>query len=275
MNISYFILLLFLTKVPYPSSSVTYDYLLKGSFLSVENPSEVLVSANGEFCAGFFSVGENAFSFAIWFTKSSNPTVVWMANRDQPVNGKASRLSLLENGNLILSDAGRLTIWTAATASSAASFVQLKLLNTGNLVLLTSDGVFLWQSFDSPTDTLLPQQLLTEDASLISSRSRGNFSSGYYKLYFDNDNVLRLLYHGPNISSVYWPDPWKLSWDAGRTSYKISKTAILNFKGHFRSSDDLKFKAADFGMALKRRLTLDPDGKFINLIHVGSNSYNT
>ncbi|XP_059454519.1 putative receptor protein kinase ZmPK1 [Corylus avellana] len=258
MDLSSFILLFFLLQIPYPCSSVTYDYLLKGSFLSVEKPSDVLVSANGDFCAGFFSVGENAFSFSVWFTKSSNPTVVWMANRDQPVNGKASRLSLLEDGNLILSDAGRVTIWTTTTAS--ASSLQLQLLNTGNLVLRTSDSVFLWQSFDSPTDTLLPQQLLTLDASLISSRSQSNYSSGYYKLYFDNDNVLRLLYNGPNISSVYWPDPWLLSWEAGRTTYNISKTAVLNVTGHFSSSDDLEFKAADFGMVVKRRLTLDPDG---------------
>ncbi|KAB1220308.1 putative receptor protein kinase ZmPK1 [Morella rubra] len=258
MDTPSFFLLFFMLHIPTLCSSITSHYLLEGSFLSVENPSDVLVSANGDFKAGFFRVGENAFSFAIWFTQSSNPTLVWMANRDQPVNGKASRLSLLENGNLLLSDAGLVIIWTTATAS--ASPVQLQLLNSGNLVLRTSDSVLLWQSFDSPTDTLLPQQLLREDTSLISSRSRSNYSSGYYKLYFDNDNVLRLLYKGPKISSVYWPDPWLLPWEAGRTTYNISKTAVINPFGHFRSSDDLEFKAADFGSRGKRRLTLDPDG---------------
>ncbi|KAB1220307.1 putative receptor protein kinase ZmPK1 [Morella rubra] len=130
-----------------------------------------------------------------------------MANRDQPVSGKASRLSLLENGNLLLSDAGRVTIWTTATASTSP--VRLQLLNTGNLVLRTSDSVLLWQSFDSPTDTLLPQQLLHEDASLISSKSRSNYSSGYYKLYFDNDNALSLNgHHTPSFNGdVYLKVP--------------------------------------------------------------------
>ncbi|KAG7943667.1 hypothetical protein I3843_15G053500 [Carya illinoinensis] len=257
---SFFLLLIFLLQVLCPyCSSRTSDYLIKGSFLSVEKPSDVLVSANDDFSAGFFCVGENAFVFAVWFTKSSSPTTVWMANRDQPVNGKASRLSLLESGNLVLSDAGRATVWTSATATPSS--VQLELLDTGNLVLRTSNiAVCLWQSFDSPTDTLLPQQFLTENAGLISSKSRSNHSSGYYKLYFDNDNILRLLYKSPNLSSVYWPEPWLLPWDVGRTSYNISKMAVLNSTGHFKSSDNLRFQAADCEEGPKRRLTLDPDG---------------
>jgi hypothetical protein len=67
--------------------------LKKGSSLSVENYEEdVIVSSNGIFSAGFYQIGENAFSFAIWFTElknhSHNPAnIVWMANLEQPVNG--------------------------------------------------------------------------------------------------------------------------------------------------------------------------------------------
>jgi len=64
--------------------------LNKGSSLSVEKYAEdVIVSSNGTFSAGFFQVGENAFSFGIWFTElQHNPaTIVWIANRDNPVNG--------------------------------------------------------------------------------------------------------------------------------------------------------------------------------------------
>ena len=99
-----------------------------------------------------------------------------MANRDQPVNGKHSKLSLLKNGNLILTDANKLNVWTTNTVS--LSFVQLFLYNTGNLVLYNVDGVILRQSFDFPTDTLLPQQLLTRNTKLVSSRSQSNYSCG-------------------------------------------------------------------------------------------------
>ncbi|PRQ27758.1 putative non-specific serine/threonine protein kinase [Rosa chinensis] len=84
-----------------------------------------------------------------------------MANRDQPVNGHHSKLSLPRNGNLILTDAGKSIFWSSNTVSN--SLVQLLLHDTGNLVLLASDSVVLWESFASPTNTLLPYQPLTRN----------------------------------------------------------------------------------------------------------------
>ncbi|GLT89937.1 hypothetical protein SLE2022_078950 [Rubroshorea leprosula] len=247
------------------SPCVAFDILKQDKFLHVQKPGDVLVSANGVFNAGFYPVGENAFCFSVWFCNSIDPnrTVVWMANRDQPVNGIGSKLELLRNGKLILTDAGRRTEWTVDFV--AASPVQLKLLNTGNLVLQQLDGTddaFLWQSFNSPADTLLPDQVLTKDTYLISSKSRSNYSSGNYKLYFADNNVLRLSYQVPDITSVYWPAPWLVPWEKGseRSTYNSSRVAVLNSSGYFRSSDDLWLWAADLGIGPLRRLTLDPDG---------------
>uniref|UniRef100_A0A7N2RF83 Bulb-type lectin domain-containing protein n=1 Tax=Quercus lobata TaxID=97700 RepID=A0A7N2RF83_QUELO len=85
-------LLLSLT-FPFPLSSSTLDAKSGGTSLSVEKKEEALKSPNGVFSAGFYSVGDNAFCFAIWFSNSH--TIVWMANPDQAVNGKRSKLSLL------------------------------------------------------------------------------------------------------------------------------------------------------------------------------------
>ena len=79
---------------PLPLSSSTLDAKSGGTSLSVEKTSEALKSPNGVFSAGFYSVGDNAFCFAIWFSNSR--TIVWMANRDQQVNGKRSKLSILK-----------------------------------------------------------------------------------------------------------------------------------------------------------------------------------
>ena len=185
-------------------------------------------------------------------------TIVWMSNRDQPVNGKRSKLSLLKNSNLILTDAGKFTVW--ATNTFSLSFVQLFLFNTGNLVLRNTEGVILWESFDFSTNTLLPHQLLTRNTKLVSSRSQTNYSYGFYELIFDNDNLLRLLFNDPDVSSTFWPDPWLVSWEAGRTSYNNSRIAVFNSMGNFSSSDDLTFKLADYGAVLHRRLTLGYDG---------------
>ncbi|KAK7310826.1 hypothetical protein RJT34_08579 [Clitoria ternatea] len=246
----------------HPSCS-TFNSITQGSSLSVDDPKHVMLSPNGIFSAGFYAVGENAYSFAVWFSQpyTHNATVVWMANRDQPVNGKGSRLSLLHNGNLELNDADESHVWSTNTVSLSSS-VQLLLNDTGNLILHeTQDhGVVLWQSFDFPTDTLLPQQVFTRYAKLVSSRSDTNKSSGFYSLFFDNDNILRLLYDGPEVSGLYWPDPWLANWDAHRSGYNNSRVAVMDTLGNFSSSDDFTFLTSDYGNVLHRRLIIDHDG---------------
>ncbi|XP_059633859.1 putative receptor protein kinase ZmPK1 [Cornus florida] len=252
---------LFLSSFSRLSCSIS-DTLHKASSLSVEKPSDLLVSPNEIFSAGFHAVGLNAYSFAIWFTKPShvhNRTIVWMANRDQPINGRLSKLSLLRTGNLILTDAGQSISWATNTVSTSSS-LQLKLYNSGNLVLRTPEGVVFWQSFDSPTDTLLPEQPLTRYTKLISSRSQTNCASGFYKLFFDDDNVLRMIFDGPETSSIFWPDPWLLSNQANRSRYNDTRNAVFDSRGHFKSSDRVEFQATDFGKGPQRRLTLDSDG---------------
>ncbi|KAK3423289.1 hypothetical protein EUGRSUZ_F00171 [Eucalyptus grandis] len=239
--------------------------LAKHASLSVENPGDVLVSPSGAFSAGFFPVGYNAYGFAVWF---SDPpcsvaacTPVWMANREAPVNGRRSTLSLLDSGNLVLADAGDAgtEVWSSGTSSPSAA--ELRLNDTGNLFLTDGGGGVLWQSFDSPTDTLLPQQPLTRNTFLISARSRYNYSTGFYKLYFGNDNVLRLIFDGPSISGVYWPYPWISNNDLKRFLYNSSRIAVLDPLGRFQSSDDFSFYTSDYGVAaMQRRMTLGFDG---------------
>ncbi|KAG2404872.1 putative receptor protein [Vigna angularis] len=257
-SISLFFLLLPLSF----QSSSSLSSLNKGSSLSVEKQAQhFILSPNQMFCAGFFQVGENAFSFGIWFNDphSHNPiNVVWMANRDQPVNGKLSKLSLLNSGNIVLVDAGQITTWSSKTESHAP--VKLHLQDDGNLVLDEPQGTILWQSFDFPTDTLLPDQPLTRFTQLVSSRSFTNHSSGFYKLLFDDNNVLSLIYDGPDVSSTYWPPPWLLSWQAGRFNYNSSRVAVFNSLGSFLSSDNYAFSTYDHGTVMPRRLTLDSDG---------------
>ncbi|XP_004291073.1 PREDICTED: putative receptor protein kinase ZmPK1 [Fragaria vesca subsp. vesca] len=258
-----FLILLLSLAITSPTSSSTSDLLSEGSSLSVEKPEDVLVSPGRVFKAGFHQVGNNSYCFAIWFNEPSdsyqNRTIVWMANRDQPVNGKRSKLSLLKTGNVILTDAAQSHVWT--TTTSSLSPARLSLHDSGNLVLLDlKTKVVLWQSFDSPTDTLLPLQPFTRTAKLVSTRSQSNFSSGFYKLFFDNDNLMRLLFDGPEISSAYWPNPAYVSWDNARSTYNSTRTAVLDSLGSFASSDNLTFLAADYGAKLQRRLTIDFDG---------------
>ncbi|PON44704.1 Serine/threonine protein kinase [Parasponia andersonii] len=108
-------------------------------------------------------------------------------------------------------------------------------------------------------DTLLPGQPLTRYTKLVSSRSQSNSSSGFHKLFFDTDNVLRLVYDGIQLS-IYWPPPGLVSWEAGSSTYNNTKIAVLHSLGNFSSSDDFTFTPADYGARNQRRLRIDYDG---------------
>ncbi|XP_054782674.1 putative receptor protein kinase ZmPK1 [Prosopis cineraria] len=195
-----------------------------------------------------------------------------MANRDVLMNGKGSiltlrssgnlvlndALTLRSSGNLVLNDADHVDVWATNTTSSRSP--QLILKDNGNLVLLEHPNHVLWQSFDFPTDTLVPEQRLTRRSSLASSKSQTNSSSGFYNLHFDDYNILRLVYDGPNLSTIYWPSPWKNPWQAGGSPYNESRIAFLDTHGAFISTDNFTCRTSDYGPVLQRRLTIDSDG---------------
>ncbi|CAA7389791.1 unnamed protein product [Spirodela intermedia] len=178
-----------------------------GDSLSPEEVEDVPVSPKRTFSGGFHEVGTNAYCFSVWFTSSVDKTVVWMANRDSPVNGRLSTVRLEKRGNLVLKDADGSRVWETAASLPAATSVELS--ETGNLVLLNQTRGVIWESFASPTDTLLPLQPLTKGNKLVSRSGPGSYSSGYYSLRFSDDNVLKMVYDAPKVTSVYWPKPDK------------------------------------------------------------------
>ncbi|KAM0894772.1 hypothetical protein ACQ4PT_024240 [Festuca glaucescens] len=205
-----------------------------------------------------YRVATNAFTFSIWFNGSAAKTVAWTANRDEPVNGRGSRLAFCKDGSLALLDYNSTAVWSTNTTATSAS--RAHLLDNGNLVVKDQHDRSLWGSFDSPTDTLLPWQPMTRNIRLVSASARGLFYSGLYSLYFDSDNQLKLIYNGPEVSSIYWPEPFNTPWVNGRTIYNSSRHAVLQQTGQFISSDKFNFSASDLGDKVMRRFTLDYDG---------------
>ncbi|KAK9089537.1 hypothetical protein Scep_028619 [Stephania cephalantha] len=124
-----------------------------------------IVSNGGNFALGFFSPGNSQKRYiGIWFNKVSVQTVVWVANRDNPINNSSSGVVKIDhNGNLAIFDGNSSNpVWSTnisipITEKTNSSTMFYKLLDSGNLVLFDGNkGDFLWQSFHYPTNTHLP-----------------------------------------------------------------------------------------------------------------------
>ncbi|EXC29551.1 G-type lectin S-receptor-like serine/threonine-protein kinase RKS1 [Morus notabilis] len=127
---------------------------------------DVLLSGQKTFALGFFSPGKPLNRYVgVWYNKISEKTVVWVANRDNPINDTSGVLAINSKGRLsIYAKYQNSPIWSANlsvfTAKTSSTFIA-KLLDVGNLVLMKKDDSFgqssvIWQSFDYPTNTYLP-----------------------------------------------------------------------------------------------------------------------
>ncbi|KAM5588522.1 G-type lectin S-receptor-like serine/threonine-protein kinase RKS1 [Rosa sericea] len=121
---------------------------------------DVLVSGREIFALGFFSAGNSSNRYVgVWYNQISNQTVVWVANRDNPVPDTSGVLSINGDGGLVIYGNNRsFPLWSANVTLSSPNNSIAKLLDTGNLVLLENEDSqkVLWQGFDYPTDTMLP-----------------------------------------------------------------------------------------------------------------------
>ncbi|KAJ6980068.1 hypothetical protein NC653_028023 [Populus alba x Populus x berolinensis] len=125
---------------------------------------ETILSANGAYELGFFSPGNSANRYlGIWYTKISVMTVVWVANRETPLNDSSGVLRLTEQGILVLSNRNGSKVWSS-DSSRPATNPAAQLLDSGNLAVKEEgdDNLesSLWQSFEHPADTLLPEMKL-------------------------------------------------------------------------------------------------------------------
>ncbi|XP_050252300.1 G-type lectin S-receptor-like serine/threonine-protein kinase At1g11410 isoform X3 [Quercus robur] len=135
--------------------TITPDQPLK------DGDGQLLLSNQKTFALGFFYPGNSSYRYVgIWYNQITEKTVVWVANRDAPLNDTSGVLSINGKGNLVLHTQNQNTpIWSTNVSFSVSSTnnSMAKLLDIGNLVLVQQDNQrFTWQSFDYPTNTLLP-----------------------------------------------------------------------------------------------------------------------
>ncbi|KAL8259844.1 hypothetical protein R6Q59_027797 [Mikania micrantha] len=122
---------------------------------------DVLVSKGETFALGFFSPTNSTNRYVgIWYNKVSEQTVVWVANRDRPITNSSGILSVDETGNLVLHEQDQSFMYwsTNVTGVHVNNVSTAQLLDLGNLVLFQGQNkdVYSWQSFDYPSNTVLP-----------------------------------------------------------------------------------------------------------------------
>ncbi|CAA6668770.1 unnamed protein product [Spirodela intermedia] len=122
-----------------------------------------LVSSDGSFKLGFFTPGKSKFRFlGIWYNQIPVQTVVWVANRDNPLPDKTGVLSISINGSLSLSDSKGEVYWS--TASTRLARPVAKIHDDANFAVAgAGESGYAWQSFDHPMDALLPEMKLWVD----------------------------------------------------------------------------------------------------------------
>ncbi|WCJ23799.1 G-type lectin S-receptor-like serine/threonine-protein kinase LECRK2 [Euphorbia peplus] len=143
-------------------------------------------SVSGEFAFGFYPLEQNLYLVGIWLEKIPEKTLVWSADRDDPAQA-GSTIRLTFSGQLFLTHTNGSIQAVYSGEAASLGFMQ----DNGNFVLKDANSRMLWQSFDSPTDTILPGQILTPGSSLLSS-VKDSYSTGNFMLQMQFDGNLVL-----------------------------------------------------------------------------------
>ncbi|XP_058073094.1 G-type lectin S-receptor-like serine/threonine-protein kinase At4g03230 isoform X2 [Magnolia sinica] len=204
---------------------------------------ETLISSTQTFELGFFSPKNSKNRYVgIWYHKITEHTVVWVANRENPLTDSSGAFSIAENGNFVVLDGNRNIVWST-NVSFQSNYTSMKLLDNGNLILVDrNSGTVRWQSFDHPSDTLLPGMKIGmnkktgENRLLLSWKDVDNPAPGSYSFGLDpQDSNQFFIWVGLDRH-------WRSGYWNGRTFNKIPE-ASTDFLFHFItiSNDDEVF----------------------------------
>jgi hypothetical protein len=175
-------------------------------------PGDKLVSNGGVFALGFFSLDNSTANLyvGIWYHNIAERTYVWVANRDNPIgNGLSGNLVLTNTSGLVLSDSKGRILWTTANdVTNGSDGAVALLLDTGNFIVQSPNFTQIWQSFDQPTDTLLPGCKLWANykthttVRIVAWKGSQDPSSGKFSLTGDPSTGFQILVW--RETSLYW-----------------------------------------------------------------------
>lgn len=250
-----------------PCLAITQPNITLGKYLVAgDKESAPWLSPTGEFALGFRQLdnGDN-FLVSIWYDKIPEKTIVWSASdKNTPVVApRGSKLAVAADRGLALNGPGDDYLWSSGPIADAVAYGYMN--DTGNFVLRNSNSEILWQSFEHPTDTILPGQNVSNNGILLSSRlSASNFSRGRFQLHLQDGNlVLRKI----NLPSSYATAPYfkfpVLSPSLPVTGISFNGSGFLNLLHDNGQTSPLKNVSGRSPRDYYLRATLEWDGVFI------------
>uniref|UniRef100_A0A0R0FWT7 Receptor-like serine/threonine-protein kinase n=1 Tax=Glycine max TaxID=3847 RepID=A0A0R0FWT7_SOYBN len=161
---------------------------------------ETLVSEELNFAMGFFSSDNSSSRYVgIWYDNIPGPEVIWVANRDKPINGTGGAITISNDGNLVVLDGAMNHVWSSnvSNINSNNKNSSASLHDDGNLVL-TCEKKVVWQSFENPTDTYMPGMKvpvggLSTSHVFTSWKSATDPSKGNYTMGVDPEGLPQIV----------------------------------------------------------------------------------
>ncbi|KAG8365433.1 hypothetical protein BUALT_Bualt18G0104400 [Buddleja alternifolia] len=143
-----------------------------------ELDNETLVSNGQKFKLGFFSPGNSSYRYVGIMYNLPVMTVIWVANRENPINDSSGIMEISGDGNLVISDGQNSVVWSSNISTYVANS-SAQILDTGNLVLYNSNGGIIWESFLHVSDSFVEgvktfTNLSTKERSIMTSWRSSN-----------------------------------------------------------------------------------------------------
>ncbi|KAE8722921.1 hypothetical protein F3Y22_tig00013285pilonHSYRG00050 [Hibiscus syriacus] len=172
-----------------------------GSSIEATRDAKPWVSPSSDFAMGFQQLenDNDLFQLAVWHYKIPRRTIVWYASGTKQAP-RRSKVELTADRGLVLTDPKGQLIWRSEFAIGDVSFARMN--DTGNFVVYGSSSEPLWESFENPTDTLLPNQVIQRGGKLSSRQKENNFSKGRFQFQLREDG--NALLNTINIESEFF-----------------------------------------------------------------------
>ncbi|GJS76033.1 G-type lectin S-receptor-like serine/threonine-protein kinase [Tanacetum coccineum] len=171
---------------------------------------------------GFFSPGKSKNRYlAIWYKKISAGTVVWVANRETPINDTSGIFKVNRQGNLVILNGEDTMVWSSSSTvgmrRNGLVAVVVQLLDNGNLVAwdeYSTNKNLIWQSFDYPGDTFLQGMKFGKDLVtgleryMTSWKSPDDPSPGIYNSLIDTNGYPQIFSRKGSVLIMRF-GPWR------------------------------------------------------------------